>query len=215
MNEAENRSGIRTGRQSLKPVYDLWLEKYGDVLEASRRQPVLDLGCGHGNDSLYLTERGFQVVSCDISEEAIAVLRAEVPAARGMVADMRDGLPFDDGGFRVVIADLCLHYFSWADTVRIVGDIGRVLQSGGVLLCRLNSVSDVHYGAGQGERLEENFYRIGGTEKRFFDQPQIDALFAGWEKLHVGEYRMDRYKKPKMLWEVAAKKPERGEGGIL
>jgi SAM-dependent methyltransferase len=100
-------------RHDEKPDYDLWLDKHAGLLEASRDRPFLDLGCGRGNDSLYLTERGFRVIGCDISETAVAAVRKHVPGAQCVVADMLDGLPFDDGSFSAVIADLCLHYFSW------------------------------------------------------------------------------------------------------
>jgi SAM-dependent methyltransferase len=193
-------------RQDKKPVYDLWLDKHADVLRVSRHRPILDLGCGLGNDSLYLTERGFQVISCDKSEAAVTAAKKHVPDAHCKVFDMLDGLPFEDDSFSVVIADLCLHYFSWNDTLRIVRDIRRILTSGGVLLCRVNSVNDVNYGAGQGEVIEENYYNVSGNAKRFFDRDQLNALFSGWQLRHVREERLDRFGQPKILWEVAARK---------
>lgn len=44
-----------------KIVYDNWLDNYKSVLDKCKT-PVLDLGCGTGNDTLYLTERGFRVI---------------------------------------------------------------------------------------------------------------------------------------------------------
>jgi SAM-dependent methyltransferase len=146
------------------------------------------------------------VISCDISEVAIAQLKSAVPEARGLVVDMRGGLPFDDESFPVVIADLCLHYFAWDDTVRIVREIGRVLDTGGYLLCRLNSTNDIHYGAGCGECIEDNFFLADGKTKRFFDIGQVENLFSTWERHAACECRMDRYKYPKYLWEVAVQK---------
>ncbi len=200
-------------KQNDKPVYDLWLDKHAGILEASRNRPILDLGCGLGNDSLCLTERGFQVVSCDISEAAVAAVKKHVPNARCMAFDMLEGIPFEDDSFSVVIADLCLHYYKWEDTVRIVRDIRRMLMNGGVLLCRVNSVNDINYGAGQGEVVEENYYRVNGKMKRFFDLKQIQALFTGWGLLYVREERLDRFGLPKMLWEAAARKNSLCEEG--
>lgn len=187
------------------PVYDLWLDKHRGILQASVHLPILDLGCGYGNDSLYLTERGYQVLSCDKSDAAVSAVQKCVPAAQCMVIDMQEGLPFEPDSFQVVIADLCLHYFRWDDTVRIVRDLRRILKTGGVLLCRVNSINDANYGAGQGERIEENYYTVCGKTKRFFDLPQLDALFADWEKLHVRECHLDRFGLPKMLWEIAVR----------
>ncbi|NLA87965.1 MAG: methyltransferase domain-containing protein [Clostridiales bacterium] len=192
--------------QNEKPVYDLCLDKYGDTLELSRCRPILDLGCGKGNDSLYLTERGFRVVSCDKSAAAVAAVKKHLPEAQGLAFDMLEGLPFEDGSFQVVIADLCLHYFSWDNTVRAVRDIHRILKTDGVLLCRVNSTKDYNHGAGQGARLEDNYFYVKGNTKRFFNQKDAEALFQGWEMLLVRECRLDRFEQPKMLWEIAVRK---------
>ena len=50
-----------------KPVYDSWLDKYALILEKIKT-PILDLGCGSGNDTLYLTEKGFSVIECKVGE---------------------------------------------------------------------------------------------------------------------------------------------------
>lgn len=188
------------------PLYDLWLDKHRSILEKSKDTPILDLGCGSGHDSLYLTERGYQVISCDKSEAAISKVRQAIPAGVAIIVDMLDGLPFEDKSFDIVIADLSLHYFKWEDTVRIVRDISRVLSNDGYLLCRLNSINDVNYGAGQGVPIEDHYYAVNGKTKRFFDLKQIESLFKTWEIGYIRECRMDRYEFPKMLWELAAQK---------
>jgi SAM-dependent methyltransferase len=193
-------------RTNKKPHYDFWLDKHKDILEKWKVVPILDLGCGLGNDSLYLTERGYEVICCDISEKVISNVRETIPAACAMVVDMLDGLPFEDHYFNVVIADLCLHYFKWVDTVKIVNEISRVLKDDGFLLCRVNSTMDVHYGAGQGVPIEENYYYVNGDTKRFFDKQQLEALFKDWETKYICECQIDRYKLPKILWEFAVQK---------
>lgn len=196
---AQNRYGD-------KPVYDDWLDKYVSILCASGGTPILDLGCGSGNDSLYLSERGYGVISCDISEQKLTSVRRHVPGAVCMLVDLRAPLPFEDQRFHVVVADLSLHYFSWHDTVRTVGEIRCILKTGGVLLCRVNSTEDVRYGAGQGVLIEDNYYLINGKTKRFFDRGQLEELFSDWDVLNMCDYQMDRYEHPKLLWEAAVKK---------
>mgnify|MGYP005790025775 FL=1 len=41
-------------------------------------------------------------------------------------------------------------------------EIKRILKPNGNLLARVNSISDLNYGAGQGQRLEENYYFVDG-----------------------------------------------------
>lgn len=189
-----------------KPIYDLWLDKYKDIIETSKEVPILDLGCGGGNNSLYLSERGYEVISCDISEAAIKIVKEFVPEAEAMVLNMLEGLPFGEAIAKVIVADLSLHYFCWKDTLSIVNDIKRVLAPGGYLLCRLNSTKDVNHGAGQGDLIEAGYYDIEGKRKRFFDSEQIGRLFDEWQIKYSNECRMDRYGLPKILWEVAVSK---------
>lgn len=191
---------------SKKPEYDFWLDSYREILEEAKGAGIIDLGCGRGNNSLYLTERGFRVTACDISDIALDRVRQYIPEAETRILDMLDGLPFGSGSSAVIIADLCLHYFLWAETVNILKEIHRVLKSGGWLLFRVNSTKDVNYGAGQGILIEDDYYDIGGNRKRFFDREQLEALFSEWKLIRLSEYQMDRYRMPKILWEGAAGK---------
>lgn len=188
------------------PIYDQWLDKYQGLLEKTKNTSILDLGCGQGNNSLYLIERGYQVIACDFSEVAISRVKQFLPQAKTMVLNMLDGLPFGSESTHIVIADLSLHYFSWNDTKAIVKDIYRTLIDGGNLLLRVNSNKDFNYGAGQGITIEENYFEVDGNAKRFFDRKQIEELFAGWNLNYINEYEMNRYKLPKVLWEVNVEK---------
>lgn len=193
---------------SPKPKYDLWMDKYSDILEQSKDTDIIDLGCGMGGDSLYLLERGYKVISCDVSDVALKKVKENIPDACTLSVNMLEGLPFSNSTAKIIIADLSLHYFYWQDTVRIAGEIKRVLTPGGYLLGRVNSTKDTHYGAGQGDILEENYYFTEGNTKRFFNREQIENLFVEWELRHLSEYTMDRYKYPKILWEFAVKRQD-------
>lgn len=65
-------NNIYKEKSNNKIVYDLWLDKYEDIISKYKDEPVLDMGCGTGNNLLYLTERGFKdIYACDYSEEAL------------------------------------------------------------------------------------------------------------------------------------------------
>lgn len=189
-----------------KPAYDLWLDKYSTILSASNSVPVIDLGCGFGNDTLYLHERGYKVISCDYSSEALKRLKFFIDDPTTCLFDMKNGLPFESQSAKIIIADLSLHYFSWLDTQKIVADIHRVLEAGGYLLARVNSVNDTNYGASRGIVIEKNYYNVDGKHKRFFDRCQLENLLQTWEISYLTECAMGRYEASKILWEVAAKK---------
>lgn len=193
-------------RGNKKPVYDLWLDKYEDILTAFPNIPIIDLGCGFGNDTLYLREKGYQVTSCDFSEQALNRLEFFIDKPDTKLFDMKEGLPFAGESVNIIIADLSLHYFSWQETKKIVNEIKRVLKKDGFLLSRVNSVKDSNYGAGQGIIIEENYYDMDGKLKRFFDKKQLDDLFSEWKIIHIDEYEMGRYETSKVLWEIAVRK---------
>lgn len=189
-----------------EPKYDLWLDKYENILINSKDTPIIDLGCGSGNDTIYLKERGYEVISCDFSEKVLNRLSNFVANLNTECFDLKAGLPFKDNCAKVVISDLSLHYFTWDDTEKILKDISRILMNEGVLLCRVNSTNDKNYGAGQGIEIEENFYNIDGKLKRFFNKQQLKKLFKDWDIQYINETEISRYKMNKVAWEISLKK---------
>lgn len=195
-----------TSIDNLKPKYDLWLDKYILLIDSHKDSDIIDLGCGWGDNTLYLIEHGYSVIACDFSEEALKYVRKFVPNAKTLNFDMLNGLPFKAESINNVIADLSLHYFYWDDTVKIVNDIYRILTKDGHLFCRVNSTKDENYNALQGDKIEENYYLIDGCTKRSFDKKSLEYLFKSWKILNIEEYTANKYHKPKVLWEVALSK---------
>ncbi|MFC0214690.1 class I SAM-dependent methyltransferase [Paenibacillus chartarius] len=200
---------VYTDLEVSAPSYDGWLDKYIPLIEAAGDVPIIDLGCGIGGDTQYLTEHGRSVIACDFSQEALDRIARLLPGCETRRFDMTQGLPFEDGAAKLIVADLSLHYFRWDVTVQIVRDIARVIGPGGALLARLNSVRDVHYGAGAGTEVEPHYYEHKGRRKRFFDEADISRLFAEWNVMSLQETEMGRYGKPKRCWELAAMPPLR------
>lgn len=187
---------------------DPWLARWLPLAkERADGAPVLEIGCGHGDDTATLVKAGLDVTAFDLSHASVAVARLRAPRARILCRDIRDPLPLETAEAGVVVASLSLHYFGWDETQQIVERIRAVLRPGGVLLCRLNSTEDGHFGASGHPQIEPNFFMVDGTPKRFFDQAAVDALFArGWRRLAL-EHRVTRkYIKPKALWEVVLEK---------
>ena len=186
---------------------DDWLGKFDDIIMGTQK-PILDLGCGGGNDTLYLISKGKQVISCDQSPSAINNIRKNFPEVYDAKCfNMLDGLPFEDEAFDVVIADLCLHYFLKSDTEKILNDIRRILTPGGHLILRVNSINDVLHGAGQGPEIEHHVFEMEGkTIKRFFNEEDIRSFFKDFTIEYLKEEIMTRYKLEKRLYRVCVKK---------
>ena len=204
--QQERWNRIFEGYGTKRPIYDDWLDKYRELFDAFKNTPIIDLGCGAGNNTLYLCERGYQVISCDFAEAALQRLSHFVPNPVTRLFDLRNPFPFQDGEAGIVVADLCLHYFSGTETIGIIREIRRILGDGGWLFSRVNSIKDVHYGAGEGTEIESSYYEKNGDRKRFFDESSLRAFFAEWKIQALREYAMSRYEKPKVVWELAAQK---------
>jgi SAM-dependent methyltransferase len=107
------------------------LERHlGDV----RGLRVLDLGCGHGGESLELVKRGAVAVGIDISPSYVERARArarsrDLPGERLQFCIMdAHALAFADGSFDLVAGRGILHHL---DLSQSLGEIRRVLKPGG------------------------------------------------------------------------------------
>lgn len=185
---------------------DPWLERWLPLIAArSAGLPILELGCGGGRDTAVLTAAGHKVVGVDLSAKAVANARQRAPAGEFHCQDIRAPFPVERAG--VVVASLSLHYFPWSETAALVGRIRALLEPSGVLLCRLNSTNDHHFGASGHARIDDDYYLVEGEPKRFFDRPAVDCLFSsGWRTLSAEERTIDRYDLPKVVWEVVLEK---------
>jgi len=180
----------------LEPLLPLILERMGSA-------PVLELGCGSGLDTSVLTTAGCHVVGVDLSAQEIAKAMARVPTCEFHCQDLRAPFPSSAADAGVVIASLSLHYFTWNETLALAQRIREALSPGGVLLCRLNSTNDHHYGARGHPEIEANYYSVNGEPKRFFSKAAVIELFAhNWRILQVEEKVIRRYDHPKSVWEA-------------
>lgn len=189
---------------------DPWLTRWLPLIrQRAGASPVLEIGCGHGDDTATLTAQGLRVIAFDLSRASVAAARLRVPSAQIECRDIRDAFPDAAHGLGVVLASLSLHYFAWDETVAIVQRVRDVMRPGGVLLCRLNSTQDSHFGAGQGTQIEENYFERDGQRKRFFDEAAVQRLFAeGWRALSVQHKTTRKYLRQKALWEVVLERAD-------
>jgi SAM-dependent methyltransferase len=189
-------------------VRDNWLERWLPVAVARAGDaPVLEIGCGHGDDTAALAAAGLRVIAFDLSAVAVAIAKVRVPSATVECRNIRDPWPEQARELGVVVASLSLHYFNWIETRAIAERLRTVLRRGGVLLCRLNSTEDKNFGAQGHPEIEPNFFMVNGVPKRFFDESSVRSLFApGWRLLSLEHFNTRKYLKPKSLWEAVVER---------
>jgi SAM-dependent methyltransferase len=138
--------------------------------------PVLDAGCGSGENALEIAARGIDVLGVDVAPTAIAQARGKA-TARALPAtfEVADALRLDQLGqtFRSVLDCGLFHTFDDAERAAYVESLVAVTEPGSVL--HLLCVSDSAPGTGGPRRTS---------------QAEIRAAFgAGW---HIASIEADR-----------------------
>ena len=133
-------------------AYDRFMGRYSVPLapqlasfaEVTVNQRVLDVGCGPGALTTELVKRlgPAAVTAVDPSEQFVRAARERLPGVNVLRASA-EHLPFPEGTFDVVLAQLVVHFM--ADAATGLTEMARVTRSGGVVAA---SVWD--HGGGQG-----------------------------------------------------------------
>ena len=112
-----------------------------DLFSEHGKRVILDVGCGVGRDALYLSQHGFTVVGVDAAGSAASIAhRLKEERHLEAVLIQADGrkLPFVDASFEGIYCFGLLHEFTDEtrdqDVRAVMGEIHRVLESGGVLI---------------------------------------------------------------------------------
>ena len=105
---------------------------FADLAGLSRGRRVLDVGCGPGALTAELVRRQgtARVSAVDPSPSFVAAVRERLPGADARLA-AAEQLPFPDGSFEVVLAQLVVHFM--ADPVAGLREMGRVAAEGGTV----------------------------------------------------------------------------------
>jgi SAM-dependent methyltransferase len=166
-----------------------------DVLDAFEplRGEAVDLGCGQGVDTLAMLERGWTVLATDTEDDAIARVRARIPAAlapglRTVVSPMETvELPPVD----LVWASYSLFYCDPGRFADVWARIRSSLRPGGRFAGQF--LGDRDTWAPQGDRsafpVEEVRALLDGLEvERFEEEDEDGEAFSGpkhWHLFHV------------------------------
>jgi tellurite methyltransferase len=151
----------------------------------TKRDRIVDAGCGFGRNLVYLLRNGYDVCGLDADEDPIRAVRA-------MAAELAPALPqenfraeplerssFPDSCAQVVISSAVLHFAQNDAQFRaMLGGAWRLLAPGGMFFCRLassigieNRIRPTAPGS-RGHRLPD------GTERYLVDEQLLVTLTA-------------------------------------
>jgi SAM-dependent methyltransferase len=180
------------------------------LFRSADAEEVLELGAGHGRDSLYFAREGFTVLAADFSAVGLGQLR-DAAREQGLgarvttaVHDVREPLPLPDASVDAVFAHMLLCMALSTEEIRaLTGEVRRVLRPGGTFVYTVRHTSDAHYGAGTGHG--DDIWEHGGFAVHFFSRALVDALAEGWELNEV--FAFEEGGLPRRLWRITQTRP--------
>lgn len=138
----EDKRRARLFYRYLSRIYDqvnpfVWNEAMRsaslDMLDLTRNDRVLDVGCGTGFGTVGLLERVDHVTGLDQSPQQLARARSKLPNDRvTLLFGDAERLPFEDETFDVVWSSGSIEY--WPHPVATLKELRRVCRPGGQVL---------------------------------------------------------------------------------
>lgn len=140
---------------------------------------VVDAGCGHGRNLVYLMREGYEVFGVDANAEAVAEIREMagqlapgLPSENFQVAAI-EAMPFPDAFADVVVCNSVLHFArDEAHFDAMLREMWRVLRPGGILFCRLGSTIGMTF-----ETVGRRVFRMPDRQEWFLvDEAMVMGL---------------------------------------
>ncbi len=132
-------------------------------LKMVKGKKVLDIGCGNGRDTKYMSEKGFDVTGIDLSSNMLKIAEKFAPKAKFYRMDMRK-IGFKDKSFDGLWALSSFMHIPKSQAYQTLEEFRRVLKDDGIML--------VSVPEGKGEKFVKKESYEGG--KNFL-------LSTGWE----------------------------------
>ena len=153
----ENYKKGRYNKWPYDIVISLIMRYYGG--EKREKIKILDLGCGGGNNTYFLSKEGFQTYAVDGSPTSLQITKERLSksnlSAHFQLANFKD-LPYNEDFFDCVIDRASVYCNKWKDILKIFENIYRVIKKGGKYIGFLPNIN--HTGRIHGVEFEKNTY---------------------------------------------------------
>lgn len=134
-------------------------------LDPKPGERILDLGCGPGQLTSQIAERGADVVGVDISPEMIGQARQNYPVLRFVLADAAE-LEFTDE-FDAVFSNAALHWM--LDAAAVARSLSRALRRGGRFVAELGGRGNIRrIEQAIAQTLEDYGFRFDDYKRTYF-----------------------------------------------
>lgn len=180
-----------------------------NYLKANNVKRILELGAGHGRDTIFFASNGIDVEALDYSVTAIEILdkiskEKRLPIKTRTFDVKKTPLPFPDGYFDAVYSHMLFNMrFSLEDLHSIFSEIRRVLKPKGLNFFSVRNHNDKSYG--KGIVVDQGIYDINGFQIRFFTENDIQGL-AATEGFEIFWIKEEYEEQPVTLYLVSSRK---------
>lgn len=183
---------------------------------------VLEIGCGSGNNLVYLANEGFQPYGIDYSAHAVRMAKkflADNHSFARVYYSCASSLPFNNNFFDVCVESNAIHCNTWRDIKCIFDEIYRVLKPRGRFFGILACDKCAEYGSGR--RIKKNTFDFTNTRTfrgqfdgfptvHFFTKEEIKSVAGKFTdlqlELNLTTFESGRNKSPIAYWLLALKK---------
>ncbi len=145
-----------------------------NYMKANNATTVLELGSGHGRDTVFFALNGIDVYALDYSSVAIDMLdkiakKKRLPIKSQTFDVESSPLPFSHGYFDAVYSHVLFNMrFSEDQLHFIFSEIKKVLKPKGLNFFSVRNHHDKSYG--KGKEVDKGIYDIDGFQIRFFTE---------------------------------------------
>jgi SAM-dependent methyltransferase len=160
-----------------KPFDRELLKRFSSLVGTGK--PVLDIGCGPGHTTAYLTSLGLMATGVDLSPRMIEKASKSFPQSCFVVGDFF-ALPNESSSIAGILAFYCIVHLTPDQLLPAFSEMFRVLSGGGVLLLSFHVGSEIV--------RAENFLDTNAVlDFTFFEPQHVRAALAtvGFEAIDV------------------------------
>jgi len=194
------------------------VKKFEKILP-NKNLKVLDLGCGTGRHTFYLSRKKDRTIyAFDLSKKGIEIIKEKCKNKNILNVKTKIGnfskLPFKNSSFDAILSTKALHHGSYNQINQYVSEINKVLKKGGLLLLVILSNKDFREKTGinyQGdERTKINCDNLPDSEipHHFFNEEELKEIFSGYKFLEKKIVKRIAMKglKPSIYYDLILKK---------
>lgn len=180
--------------------------------QQNKAHNILELGCGHGRDTMFFLEKGLKVNATDYSENGLRELSQKAKNLgldknlQTTCHDIRRDLPFEDNSIDGCFSHMLFCMALGTDELEhLSSEIRRVLKPGGLNIYTVRTTTDPDYKTGT-HRGEGMYELDGGFIVHFFDKEKVKLLSKGYHLETVEDFEEGGL--PKRLFLITMSKNE-------